>query len=255
MLWEDGWKTPFSQDVLDAVDKLKSVLCSSPVLQFYDVNTPTDLYVDISDHSIGSVLRRCFWSEYWVCVAVNQGWLFELLVIRFTVRTDHSSLRWLLSQDDLTGIRQRWDVVLSQFSMIEIVHIPDKDNIVVDALSRYPQENGPSYEHLVDQEGIVDLDCYHLLSLQSLHARALQVHDFATSTSVSAVEKAAPVHEWAAEQATTSEDVEVEQISRVSMEDLTQAHVEGYASSMISDSVELEDFVAVYQGCTDFNDI
>ena len=38
--------------------------------------------------------------------------------------------------------------------MIEIAHIPGKEYIVVDDLSRYPQENGPSYEHLVDQEGI-----------------------------------------------------------------------------------------------------
>ena len=66
---------------------------------------------------------------------------YQLLGIRFTVRTDHSSLRWLLSQDDLTGIRQHWAAVLSQFSMIEIAHIPGKDNIVADALSRYPQEN------------------------------------------------------------------------------------------------------------------
>ena len=112
----------------------------------------------------------------------------------------------------MTDIRQRWSSVFSQFSMIEIAHIPDKDNIVVDALSRYPQENGPSYEHLVDQEGIVDLDCYHLFSFQSLHTRALQVDDFTTSTSVSAAEKAALVHELAAEQAANSEDVEVEQV-------------------------------------------
>jgi hypothetical protein len=139
--------------------------------------------------------------------------------------------------------------------MIEIVHIPDKDNIVADALSRYPQENGPSYEHVVDQEGIVDLDCYHLLSFQSPHARALQVDNFATPNSVSATEQAALVHEWAGEQAVSSEGMEVEQIARVSMEDLTQAQAEGYASSMLSVSVELEDFVAEYHDCTDFKDI
>ena len=79
------------------------------------------------------------------------GQLLELV-------TDHSSCRWLLSQDDLTGIRQRWSVVLSQFNMIEIAHISIEDNVVADALSRYPQEGGSYYEHLVDQEGIVDLD-------------------------------------------------------------------------------------------------
>jgi hypothetical protein len=32
LLRVDGWKTPFFQDVLDTVDKLKVALCSSPVL-------------------------------------------------------------------------------------------------------------------------------------------------------------------------------------------------------------------------------
>ena len=143
---------------------------------------------------------------------------YQLLVIRFTVRTDHSSLRWLLSQDDLTGIRQRWAA-------------------------------------MVDQEGIVDLDCYHLLSFQSLHARALNVDDVATSTSVSADEPTASVHDSATTMAANSEDVEVEQVSRVSMEDLTQTHAEGYASSMLSVTVELEGFIAAYQDCTDFKSI
>ncbi len=69
---------------------------------------------------------------------------------------------------------------------------------------------GPSYEHVVDQEVIVDLDCYHLLSFQSLHARGLQVDDFTTSHSVSAAEQAALVYEWATEQDVTSEDLRYE---------------------------------------------
>jgi hypothetical protein len=32
---------------------------------------------------------------------------YQLLGVPFTVRTDHSSLRWLLSQPELTAIRQR----------------------------------------------------------------------------------------------------------------------------------------------------
>jgi hypothetical protein len=131
LLRADGWKTPFSQDVLDAVDKLKEALCSSPVLQFYDVNAPTDLYVDASGQSIGAVLQQIkdgsshpigYYSrrltpaemKYAVydreLVGLRDACLhfrYQLLGIRFTVRTDHSSLRWILSQDDLTDIRQR----------------------------------------------------------------------------------------------------------------------------------------------------
>ena len=117
LLWSDGWKTPFSQDVLDDVDKLNVALCSSFAILW-------------CQHSHWFI-RRWFWSEYWGCVETNQGWLFasywvlqrrltpaemkyavydrelvgprdtclhfryQLLVIRFMVRTDHSSLRCL----------------------------------------------------------------------------------------------------------------------------------------------------------------
>ena len=90
----------------------------------------------------------------------------------------HSSCRWLLSQDDLTGIQQRWATVLSQFNMIEIAHISIEDNVVAGALSRYPQDGGSYYKHLVDQEGIysiVDLDCYRMYSFHSVHVQTLQV--------------------------------------------------------------------------------
>ena len=79
--------------------------------------------------------------------------------------------------------------------------------------------------------------------------------DCVTCTSVSPGEQAVSVFALADEQAVISEGVEVEQVSRVSMEDLTQTHAEGYASSMLSDTVELEDFVSSYQECSDFNNI
>jgi hypothetical protein len=64
---------------------------------------------------------------------------YQLLGVPFTVLTDHSSLRWILSQPDLTAILQRWLVILSQFQMTEISHVTGKDNVVADALSRYPE--------------------------------------------------------------------------------------------------------------------
>ena len=73
----------------------------------------------------------------------------QLLGVRFVIRTDHSSLKWLLSQPELSGQRQRWMAVLSQFQMTEIAHVPGVRNVVADVLSRYPDPNGPSYEHLI----------------------------------------------------------------------------------------------------------
>ena len=36
---------------------------------------------------------------------------------------------------------------------------------------------------------------------------------------------------------------------------MTQAHAEGYASSILSDTITLEAFVVAYQHCTDFKDL
>ena len=73
---------------------------------------------------------------------------YQLLGVPFTVHTDHSSLRWILSQPDLTAIRQRWLAILSQFQVSEISHVAGKDNVVADALSRYPEQAGQSYDYL-----------------------------------------------------------------------------------------------------------
>lgn len=63
---------------------------------------------------------------------------------------------------------------------IEIAQIPGKDNIVPDALV-YPQETGPCER--IEKERFVHIDYHHLLSFHSFQARALDVDDFATSTS------------------------------------------------------------------------
>ena len=68
-------------------------------------------------------------------------------------------------------------------------------------------------------------------------------------------EKDAPVYNSAADHVSSSEDVEVEQVTRGSMEELIQAHTEGYASSMISVTFELETFIVSDHDCTDFKDI
>ena len=91
----------------------------APVLQFYDVNTPTDLYVDDSGQSIGDVLKQIkdgcshpigYYSRRLTPTEMKYAvydrelvgprdtclhFRYQLLVIRFMVRTDHSSLRCL----------------------------------------------------------------------------------------------------------------------------------------------------------------
>jgi hypothetical protein len=133
LLKDGGWRPPSDPDVLTAVDKLKEALISSPVLAYFDVNTvATDLYCDASGGSIGTVLQKTykdgevrpvgFYS--WKLTSAEESYStydrelvglcysclhfrYQFLGVPFTVRTDHHSLRWILSQPDLTAIRQR----------------------------------------------------------------------------------------------------------------------------------------------------
>jgi hypothetical protein len=54
----------------------------------------------------------------------------------FVVNTDHESLRYLLTQKDLTGRLARWVEALADFNMT-IEHIQGRDN-PADVLSRPP---------------------------------------------------------------------------------------------------------------------
>lgn len=56
---------------------------------------------------------------------------------QFTVRTDHSSLRWLLNFKNPEGQLARWLESLSVFDM-KIEHRPGKQHANADALSRKP---------------------------------------------------------------------------------------------------------------------
>jgi hypothetical protein len=108
---------------------------------------------------------------------------YQLLGVPFTVRTDHSSLRWILSQPDLTAIRQRWLAILSQFQMSEISHVAGKHNVVADALSRYPELSGKSYDHLLPEEQEMDLLCAHLFNITTTGGdTTLCVDDFGSTT-------------------------------------------------------------------------
>ena len=177
LLKADGWKTPIPDDAQKAFGHLKTALTTAPVLSYFDVSAPTKVSVDASGYAIGGVLEQetaadghtawhpiGFYSRRLTsqessksaydreliglrdtCLAFRH----LLLGVPFTVYTDHQSLRWLFSQQELTGIHQRWLATLSQFDMVEIKHIEGRHNIVPDTLSRFPQEDGESFEHLI----------------------------------------------------------------------------------------------------------
>ena len=77
-------------------------------------------------------------------------WRNMLLHHPFQICTDNESLKYLMSQRDLSPRQARWTSTLSEFDFT-VVHIPGKRNIAADALSRYPHHQEISRIALTQQ--------------------------------------------------------------------------------------------------------
>ena len=179
---------------------------------------------------------------------------YQLLGVPFTVRTDHSSLRWLLSQPELTAIRQRWLAVLSQFQMTEISHVKGSDNVVADALSRYPEETGQSYDHLLPDEHDMDLVCAHFFNLSS----GLSMDDFGSLSQDDTVPHVDVSLDGNGDDLLNSSTTPQAYSENV-LEDLTlpldpvsKLCLNGYDLSFISADLEARTFIEAYPKCSDF---
>lgn len=151
----------WNEECQSAFPKLKQFLMSSQILSFPSETGEFILDTDASNHGIGVVLSQkqengekviAFYSrvlsksERNYCV--NRR---ELLAIidsfknfhhylygqKFLVRTDHISLRWLLSFKELDGQLARWLERLQQYDF-EVIHRAGRLHGNVDALSRRP---------------------------------------------------------------------------------------------------------------------
>jgi hypothetical protein len=147
-----------------AFDKLKQKLVNSPILGLPLEDIPFILDTDASDCSTGAVLSQIVdgqervvayhsktlnKSERNYCVtrrellsvvrAVKQFHVY-LLGRRFTLRTDHSSLQWLVNFREPEGQMCRWLQQLQGYDF-EIQHRPGKIHGNADALSRRPCVN------------------------------------------------------------------------------------------------------------------
>lgn len=144
-----------------AFDALKTKLTSAPILTHPDFSKPFILDTDASQNAIGAALsqiqngqervvayaskvlskterRYCVTrKELFAVVTFIKHFRHFLYGRKFLVRTDHSSLRWLLRFKDPEGQLARWLEVISPYDM-EIEHRAGRLHGNADGLSRVP---------------------------------------------------------------------------------------------------------------------
>jgi len=151
-------------------EAMKKAICACPKLYFPNTTGAVCLHTDASDYGIGAYLfqivdeveqpvaflsrslkkEQLRWSTpEKECYAIFLSFeKFKHLIqhIKFTLRTDHKNLTYL----NLAGSDKvmRWKLLIQQYNF-DIEHIPGKDNIVADCMSRLcpldKDEKDPDY--------------------------------------------------------------------------------------------------------------
>lgn len=153
-------KFEWSSEANEAFEKLKVCMSTAPVLSHPDFSKPFTIQCDASKTGVGGVLFQldesggehpiAFMSRKLNSAQRNysvteQECLAAILSLKkfrgyveghaFRILTDHASLKWLMTQKDLSGRLARWSLKLQGFDF-EIEHRKGSANVVPDALSR-----------------------------------------------------------------------------------------------------------------------
>lgn len=145
---------------IDAFDKLRKILCSSPVLAYPRFDKLFVLTTDASNNALGAVLSQNGHPVSYTSRTLNEhernysAIEKELLAIvwsvkyfrpylfgrKFKIQTDHRPLVWLNSLKEPNVKLQRWKIQLNEYDF-EIEYIKGKTNKVADYLSRLEVNN------------------------------------------------------------------------------------------------------------------
>ena len=198
-LTEKDQKFNWTSECSEAFGRLKHTLVTAPILAHPDFTKPFILDTDASNHAIGAVLsqkteneerviayasRTLSKSERKYCVTRKE--LLALVYFvkyfrhylygrKFTARTDHASLRWLMNFKNPEGQVARWLEVLSTFSMA-IEHRPGRLHGNADGMSRKPciDDTVRTSNSESSQDNTKDLDpsCMHVGSEDTDESRS-----------------------------------------------------------------------------------
>lgn len=165
----------WSKDAEQSFRAVKNSICTSRVLHQFDPSRPTFVTSDASDKGAGALLSQSdssgreyaisFWSQRFsqaekkysvteketlAAVRAVEHWKLFLWGHRFTLRTDHSALKSILSSKSTgrAGARvSRWQARLMVYSY-DIQHVPGKKLPCADALSRLPVDKPTNDDEL-----------------------------------------------------------------------------------------------------------
>ncbi|SCV73057.1 BQ2448_6982 [Microbotryum intermedium] len=124
---------------------IKAIVTSLPCLKPIDhteLADPLWVMTDASNVGIGTVLlqgqdwRKAHPQELLAVVGTLRQWRVNLMGVHFTVLTDHESLKYLKTQENLSKRQARWVECLADYDF-DITYIPGGENTVADAMSRY----------------------------------------------------------------------------------------------------------------------
>jgi hypothetical protein len=136
-------------------EELKKRLTSSPVLILPDLTKKFDIYYDASRQRLGCVLMQegqvvCYASrklrkheenypthdlELAAVVHARKIWRHYLIGHRCEIYSDHKSIKYIFTQNDLNLRQRRWIELIKDYDL-GINYYPGKANVVADALSR-----------------------------------------------------------------------------------------------------------------------
>lgn len=155
-------KVQWSEDARAAFEDIRVALSGEPVLYSPDFDQRFILQTDASDRGIGAVLlqgsepadrhpvayisRKLFPREVRYstvekeCLAVKWAvdtFRYYLLGREFTLEMDHRALQWMYRMRDTNARITRWYLSMQPFKF-EVHHVPGRDNVTADFLSRCP---------------------------------------------------------------------------------------------------------------------